>query len=294
MSFKKIATDTTVWLLKQLMKLPVSWLLVFGRGLGRMLYWIPNQRRHVARVNISLCFPELSKQEKKLLLKRNMIATGQGLIEQMMSLWCRTDKFINQVSFSGLEHIREDDQGRAPILLTCHSTSIQFGVRCLNTQLEKPGHMLMRQDNNKVLEAHLTEARESFAEKVIDKKDMRTLLKSLTKGNPVYYAPDQNFSYNFEYIPFFGVDAATTVALAKIAHMRNIEVVPWFCFRTGKNAWHVEVLPPAEYFGDADYRKVLSAMHALFEDQVEKYPEQYLWVHRRFKNHPKGKNYLYK
>ncbi|WP_395374583.1 lysophospholipid acyltransferase family protein [Marinicella sp. W31] len=294
MSFEKIATDTVVWLLRQWMRLPVPFLLSLGRGLGRIIYWLPNKRKHVAKVNIGLCFPEMQAEDSKQLLKANMIATGQGLIEQMMSLWCHHDRFVQHVSFSGLEHIQTDENGRAPILLTCHTTSIQFGVRCLNTRLNKPGHMLMRQDNNKVLEAHLTAARERYAEKVIDKKDMRTLLRSLAQGNPVYYAPDQNFSYNFEYIPFFGVDAATTVALAKLAHVKNIAVVPWFCFRTGTNTWHVEVLPRAEFFGAADYRQVLLDMHALFEQHIKKYPEQYLWVHRRFKTHPQGKNYLYK
>ena len=293
MSFKKIATDTVVWLLRQGMKLPVSFLLSLGRGLGRVIYWLPNQRKHVARINIGLCFPDMTAAQRKRLLKRNMIATGQGLIEQMMSLWCHHDRFLERVTFSGLEHIQADKNGHAPILLTCHTTSIQFGVRCLNTRLDKPGHMLMRQDNNKVLEAHLTAARERYAEKVIDKKDMRSLLKSLASGHSVYYAPDQNFSYNFEYIPFFGVDAATTVALAKLAHVKKIAVLPWFCFRTGHNSWHVEVLPQAEFFGDSDYRQVLLQMHALFEQQIEKYPEQYLWVHRRFKTHPKGKNHLY-
>lgn len=294
MSFKRIKTELLVLIVRLLMKLPIGFLLGFGRVFGKVVYFLPNKRKKIARINLQLCFPKLNKKEIDRLLKKNLIATGQGLIEKLLTLWCPPERYLSCVEFSGLQHLQERKSQYAPILLSCHTTSIEFGARCLNEKIFPVGHMLMRQDNNKFLEKHMNTARERFAGKVIDKKDMRSLLKSLAKGHPVFYAADQNFSYGFEYIPFFTVPAATTIALAKLTHAKNITVIPWFCFRTGKKKWRIDVLPAASFFGDENYVEVLAKMNQLFENAIEKYPEQYLWVHRRFKNHPKGKNYLYK
>ena len=124
--------------------------------------------------------------------------------------------------------------------------------------------------------------------KLIDKKDIRSLLKSIQSGHPVYYAPDQNFSYQVNFADFFGQPAATTAGTYKLVQ-RGVLVVPWFCIQTAPDQWQVDILPPATDWSGLDEQQTANRLNALFESQIRRHPEQYLWVHRRFKNQPGGR-----
>lgn len=279
--------------------MPLAVGLFLGDILGRLLYLFPNRRKTIARINIRHCFPELNVKQQQQLLKANLIATAHGLIEMMFALWANDKKLQNRFQISGLENLNQagqDNQG--VLLLSCHTTSIELGIRGLNDYLKnhgkKPAQMLARANNNRRLEAHIRQAREQFTDKIIDKKDIRSLLKSLRNGSSVYYAPDQNFSYQAEFIEFFSQQAATSIAPAKLAHSAKVKIIPWFCFRQAKGHWKIEICPPIPAFGQADYRLALTAMNQLFEQKITPHPEQYLWVHRRFKNRPQGEPSWYK
>lgn len=267
--------------------------MAVGRCLGRLFYWLPNKRKAIAQTNIKRCFPELDDRASNSLLYRNLVSTGQGVSEMLAALWCPSSRLSSCFTFSGMEYLTAQlAQGKGALLLSCHTTSVEWGIRGLNHHLKKMNlpvaHMLARQHNNKKLEAHYQSARKQYAEKVIDKKDMRSLLRSIKDGHGVIYAPDQNFSYHTEFIPFFNQAAATTIGPAKLTHSAKLTAIPWFCFRTAASQWHVQICPPLSAMGSADYESALTQMNRLFEAQIRKYPEQYLWVHRRFKNQPPG------
>ena len=294
MNFKKIKTDFAVSLARFWVMLPLPIVLSFGRFLGRLSNLIPNKRSKIAQRNIELCFPEKSKEQQKALLKSNLISTGQGFSEMLIAFWAKQQKFMPDVVFHGLEHVDKAlVKNKGCILLSCHLHPMELAVRAINIRLQRPGYMLARQHNNKVYEAHIDSARRSHCEKTIDKKDLRTVIKSLKANRCLYYYPDQNFSYHCQYIDFFKQPAATVVAIAKLAKSSQAEVVPWFVFRKN-NKWHITFLHALSYFHSDSIEHCLSKMNRLFEQQISKHPEQYLWVHRRFKNHPKGRNYLYK
>ncbi len=286
-------TDVWVSLARWFCRLPLSWQMVAGRVLGRLFIWFPNQRKEIARRNIAHCFPQLTVKQKKQLLKNNLIATGQGVSEMMAALWCDDKKVRGSFEIVGLDVLQSYiNQGQGVLLLSCHTTSIEWGIRGLNYLLKQQGlpvgHMLAREHNNKKLEAYYQEARLAFVEKVIDKKDIRSMLKSLKSGNSVYYAPDQNFSYQCEFVDFFDQPAATTTGPAKLTHTAGLIAVPWFCFRTGLSQWRIEICHPLSSMGKSDYLVALKEMNQLFENKISEYPDQYLWVHRRFKNQPDG------
>ena len=246
---------------------------------------------------MALCFPNLSSQERRSLLKANLKSTGQGVMEMMAALWAADEVVEQAFTIGGLEHVRDClEQGQGCLLLSCHTTSIEWGIRGLNRTLREAqlpvGHMLARQHNNKMLEAHLEEARLAFVEKLIDKKNLRSLLSSVRSGHPVYYAPDQNFSYQVRFSDFFGQPAATTTGTWKLAQ-KGVRVIPWFCFRTGPTRWHIEVLPEWTDLAGMDEQAAADGINQLFETQLQQHPEQYLWVHRRFKNQPAGKTSPY-
>jgi len=300
MSFNSVKTKFNVTLAKWFCRLPLAWQLACGRTLGRLFYWLPNRRKRIAAINLKLCFP--NHKNPKSLLKANLMATGQGVTEMLAALWFEakdlSDKTMDRFSFSGLEHLEKVlKQGNGCLLLSCHTTSIEWGIRGLNKQLadmDLPvGHMLARQHNNKDLEDHIEQARLGFVEKVIDKKNIRSLLQSIKSGHPVYYAPDQNFSYKVKFADFFARPAATTTGTQNLAQ-KGVKVVPWFCFRTGPGQWHIEILPEMSNLGNVDETAASAQINQLFEHQIKQHPEQYLWVHRRFKNQPDGFENPYK
>lgn len=300
MSFNSVKTDVNVALAKLFCRLPLSWQMACGRTLGRLFYCLPNRRKRIATINLNICFPDHNNH--KALLKANLMATGQGVTEMLAALWYEPNNLSGQTmgrfSFSGFEHLENVlKQGSGCLLLSCHTTSIEWGIRGLNKKLADSGlpvgHMLARQHNNKDLEAHLEKARIGFVEKVIDKKNIRSLLQSIKSGHPVYYAPDQNFSYKVKFADFFGRPAATTTGTQNLAK-KGVKVVPWFCFRTGPAHWRIEILPEMQELGQIDEAIAATQINQLFEQQIKQHPEQYLWVHRRFKNQPEGYDNPYK
>ena len=299
MNFQKIKTDFLIGLARLFVKLPLVVVLKGGGTLGFLTWIIPNKRKKIAARNIELCFPEMSATEQKVLLKKNLVSTGIGFAEMMVAFWSKKEKLANRFEFSGLENLHKALSGnKGCLLLGCHLHPIEITIRGINDAIEKKGHMLARQHNNKVFEKHIDKARRSHCEKTIDKKDIKSVLKSLKGNNPVYYIPDQNFSYQCEYIDFFKQPAATVIGPVRLAQVSKTPVIPWFGFREknaeGKTCWKIHFHKPLDYFQDKDIQASLTKMNQLFEQQIRTHPEQYLWVHRRFKNHPKGKNYLYK
>jgi KDO2-lipid IV(A) lauroyltransferase len=292
MSYSKTKTDFQVRVAKWLARRKLTTQMRIGRVLGRLFYYFPNSRKRIARINIDICFPELNRRQAKLLLKKNMISTGQGVMEMLAALWADDQSFQGRFDIDGLEHLIAVAQtGEGCLLLSCHTTSIEWGIRGLNQQLKQLnmpiGHMLARQHNNKLLEAHLETARINFVDKLIDKKNIRSLLTSIKSGHPVYYAPDQNFSYQVKFADFFGRPAATTVGTHKLAS-KGVKIVPWFCFRTGPCQWQIKILPQLHDLASQDEKRATEQINQLFEQQIKQHPEQYLWVHRRFKNQPEG------
>jgi KDO2-lipid IV(A) lauroyltransferase len=292
MSYSKTRTDWQVRLARFVGRRSLNTQRRLGRLLGSAFYWLPNGRKRVASINLKRCFPDLSPSQHRSLLKANLKSTGQGVMEMMAALWAEDAVVEPAFTMGGLEHLRaclQDAQGC--LLLSCHTTSIEWGIRGLNAALRQQGlpvgHMLARQHNNKLLEAHLEEARLAFVEKLIDKKNLRSLLSSVKSGHPVYYAPDQNFSYQVRFSEFFGQPAATTTGTWKLAQ-KGVRVMPWFCFRTAPTQWHIEVLPEWTELAELDEQAAVDAINQLFAEQISRHPEQYLWVHRRFKNQPPG------
>ena len=298
MSFKKIKTEAFVALGKLICRMPLAMQMALGRVVGRLFNWLPNKRKQIAEANITHCFSGLGSGQQDRLVKANLISTGQGVSEMMAALWARDAQVADKFEIRGLPILKEAmSSGQGCLLLSCHTTSIEWGIRGLNHALKQAGlpvgHMLARANNNKQLEAHYTKAREGFVEKVIDKKDIRSLLKSIKSGHGVYYAPDQNFSYQCEFIPFFGQAAATAIGPVKLVRSAKLNVIPWFCFRTGPTSWVIDICPEFSGMRESSVSQALSEMNQLFEKKISQYPEQYLWVHRRFKNQPEGKDSIY-
>jgi KDO2-lipid IV(A) lauroyltransferase len=292
-------TEAAIGLGRRMARWPVPLVTALGRGLGWLFWWLPNKRRAIARRNLQLCFPHWSAQQRRQCLKANLVSTGQGLTELLLSWWRVDDDWLDAVEISGFEHLQQALQsGQAPLLLSCHLHAMEVGARAINRRLRAQnlpvGHLLARQHNNKKLQAQVDAGRRAFVEKTIDKKDMKQVLRSLRSGHPVFLAADQNFSYQCVFAPFFGVPAATVTVPARLAKRFAVPVLPCFAYRIGRHRWKVEIHPAAATFQRAEPEQAACEMNRLFEQAIGKAPDQYLWVHRRFKNHPQGRNHVYR
>lgn len=275
-------------------RLPFRWQMGIGNLIGLGAWLLARRRRHIARVNLQLCFPELPDQQRERLLKAHFTALGRGVIETALCWWGRSAQLERKVRLIGREHLHGAmANGKGVILLSAHFTTLEIGGRLL--ALDTPFHVLYRPHKNALFEAMMHRARERRFEKAIPRNNTRALLASLKQGMPVWYAPDQNHGGPQSlFAPFFGVPAATLTTTSRLAALSGAAVVPFFqVYLSGREGYLLILCPPLGDFPGSDAGADAARINGLLEAAIREVPEQYLWVHRRFKTRPKGEAYPY-
>ncbi|MGB5439174.1 MAG: LpxL/LpxP family Kdo(2)-lipid IV(A) lauroyl/palmitoleoyl acyltransferase [Gammaproteobacteria bacterium] len=278
-----------------LSRLPYAWQTAIGRVLGNMFRRLAASRRQIAQVNFSLCFPELTDQQRRKLLADHFASLGIGIMETAMSWWATKKQLQKLVSIDGLQHLHDALQGgKGVILLSAHFTTLEIGGRLL--ALHAPFHVMYREHKNPVIERVMRNARTRNFDKAIQRKDLRTLLHSLKQNLPVWYAPDQDYGRKHSiFAPFFGVQAASITATSRIARMSGAAIVPFFQTRLPDNkGYRLTLYPALQDFPGENVEQDTRRINELVEAAIREQPEQYLWVHRRFKTRPPGEDKLYK
>jgi KDO2-lipid IV(A) lauroyltransferase len=168
--------------------LPMALSLGFGRLLGDVFFYLARSRRHIAEVNIAHCFPHLSAQEQRQLVRKIMHSTGKSVVESSVALWGPERQLKQRYTITGLEHIEAAQaKGQGVLLVGCHFTTLDAAARILSFHVKYD--MLYRKDPNPLLAYKLISAREGFAGNAIVRSDTRQLIKNLRQGNVVWYAP---------------------------------------------------------------------------------------------------------
>ncbi len=281
--------------LRLLTLLPYSFLMRLGACLGKIGYYFIGERRKIIEINISLCFPELNKKDQKALVKANIISTVKSGFETMLAYWA-PDKRLNQwIEIEGIKYLEEAlSQKHGVILLGAHFTTFDLAIRLLNIKLKTPASMLYRAHNNPLIETLIAKGRHRHCRTTIGKKDLSKLMKCLAENHAVLYAPDQNFSYHNEFVPFFGVKASTVTGTSRIARESQAKIVPFFYYRKPKNqGYHLQHYPALENFPSGNTYEDTARIIKLIEEAIRKHPEQYLLSHRRFKTRPPGEPLIY-
>lgn len=278
------------WLLGQL---PWNWLLAIGRTIGRLVWLTGGSRKHIALTNIKLCFPHLSEKEQLALAKKVILSTGEALTETAGTFSNKRidlGKRLEIVGHENLEtHMRE---GKGVLLLGMHFNTIDVGSRLLGKV--RPFSVVYRPNNNPVID-HVIKGSRSEVEHYIERDDIRGLVKHLKDGRAVWYAPDQDYGTKHAvYAPFFGVPAATITATSRIARMSKAVVIPIAHYRLPGGRYRIEIGEALTDFPTRDDLADATKVNQTIEHYVKKMPEQYLWVHRRFKHQADGKNLYYK
>ena len=283
-------------LARLIIMLPYSAQMAIGRKLGSLFYFLIPSRRHVVDVNLRVSFPEWDEKTRKQKVRENFQSAGMGLIETFICWWA-SDNFVEKLAhFEGLEHLEAAQaQNRGVILLSAHFTSLELGVRMSSMRANITA--MYRPPKNPVIDHVMRSSRERIVgKKVIPKTDIRSLIKSLRKGEAVWYAPDQSGRGKLSAeVPFFGEPARTLLATGRLAKMSKAPVVPFFTIRRPDGSgYQTYVLPALDNFPGEDDMQDALRVNQLIEEQIRKSPAQYFWLHKRFKREGKNGDQIYK
>jgi Kdo2-lipid IVA lauroyltransferase/acyltransferase len=275
--------------------LPYTGLLFLGKLIGLALYQLPTNRKHIAKRNIELCFPELDSHQQAVLLRDNFISMGIAIMELGMAWWWPKRRFSRLVQFEGLENL-SNTNGQGVILLSIHHTTLEVGAAAIAMVCERDG--MYRAHNNPVYDYMQIKGRlhKSFDDsRLYERRDVRGTMKALKAGRTVWYAPDQDYGIKQGvFAPFFGIQAATVYATARLAEKTGARVVPFTHIRLpGDQGYKVSVHPALESFPTGDDIADATRINGLVEQFVRAQPDQYLWAHRRFKTRPAGEPDFY-
>ena len=268
--------------------------LKLGKLIGVVITPFTKKRFKIARRNLELCFPELSEQERQTLLDKLQSSIGMMPIETALSWWGSDKRLAKRVTYEGFEHLEAAlAKGKGVILLTGHFTSMEIGGRLI--MLKTPCHVMFRAMNNKLFNAVMMRARTKHSEGIVLQEDPRTMIRALRKNKVVWYAPDQDFGRKPSiYAKFFGVTAATIPATSRLVKMTGAAVIPFVPRRDVKGHYTLTIGAPLESFPVGDEQEDAQRINDLIEAEIRKSPDQYFWVHRRFKTQIDGKGLLYK
>lgn len=268
--------------------------MAIGKGLGLLAWRFAKRRRHITETNIALCFPEKSPEQQRQLVKDTFIANGIGLIETATG-WCRNGESLrHRVAYIGEEHMaRAQAQGKGVLVVGIHFSTLDLGGAL--HALFFSADAVYRPHNNPLFERFMTRARSRIFGQAIDRHDLRGAVRQLKAGHIVWYSPDQDFGRRASvFAPLFGQQAATIRLTAKLARMTGAPVVPMMFHRNPDNTTYtIESLPALEGFPSDDEVADATRINQFIEQAIRKHPEQYLWLHRRFKTRPEGEPGVY-
>ena len=283
-----------IFLLWVLHWLPLPVLAVLGNGLGVLLYTLGRERRRVARTNLRLCFPDMGEAAREKLVRGHFRAFGRSFLERGLAWWASEKRLRRLIRLNGVEHIQALS-GRPVILMVPHFVALDMGWIRLTLDFAMAG-MYANQKNPEFNEAlHKGRVRFNQPVAVSRQQGLRASMKAIKSGRPFFYLPDMDYGPKEAlFVPFFNVPAATITGLSRLAGLTGATVLPCVVRALdGGGGYEVEIGRPWGDFPSGDLPADTRRMNAYIEDWVKKMPEQYYWLHKRFKTRPPGEPSFY-
>ena len=280
-----------MWLLHWL---PLGWQASLGRGFGHLLYRFARERRHVTLTNLRLCFPELGESGRNQLAKNHFVAFGRSFLERGLLWWAPPKRLRQLVRIEGLQHLQRAE-GRPIILLVPHFIGLDMGWARLTLELDMVS--IYANQTNLLFNAALLKGRTRFGSSTLlsRQEGTRPALRMMRTGKPFYYLPDMDYGQRDTiFIPFFGVPTATITGLSRLCRIAGAVVLPVVTrMQPDGQGYVVNIGAPWQNFPGPSIEADTRRMNAFIETEVQCLPEQYLWLHKRFKTRPPGEPSLY-
>ncbi len=277
------------WLLGHL---PYRVSISITASLAPVMRLLMKKRVSVVQRNLEACFPELDPQQRQELLRKNFRSIAVGIAEFAYAWTGNHKRMRRRARIEGLEHIQRINAGKqGVILLTCHMSCLEMSSMMMGAQIDTSRLAgVYRPLKNPVIEWLQNRGRLHYSIGTFAKSDIRSALRHLRRGGFLWYAPDQDFGpEQTEFIPFFGIQTATLTATHKLAQLGRAEVLPLFVRRDEDNSCYViQVGPPLSGIPSDDIIADLALCNRVTEQWIRSAPEQYWWLHRRFKTRPEG------
>ncbi len=269
-------------------RLPWSLQRALGRVLGGVLRVLLRSRRQVAARNLALCFPELDEDAREALLRAHFAALGMSVFEFGRAWWGSVAPMRRGLVVEGLEHMAAARAGgRGVIVVSGHFTTLEICGRLMCDHVPLAG--MYRPHATGAMEWAGRRGRARYAAAMFPKQDVRGAVRHLKKGGLLWYAPDQDPSRgDAVFVPFFGQPAHSLTSTHSLARLSGAAVVLFEHRRRPDGGYTLRLSPALADFPSQDPTADTARVIAGIEDMVRAAPEQYLWIHRRFKRQPDG------
>ena len=277
--------------------LPLSVINVLGSYLGILVYHLKSSRRNVGIKNLSLCFPNMTDIQKKIIIKNHFKCISSIALSYGMILYGSAKRIRNIVTINNMHYLLEHYQKRPVIILCPHFAGLDFAA--LRLSLEIIGYSIYSKQSNSFLTEEIKKARTRFMNdgEIFERQEgLRTIIKKLKENNTFFYLPDQDFGDKESiYVPFFAFETCATIkALPRIAKLTDAVIIPSYILKK-HNKFVLEFLPAWQNYPTDDIREDVIRMNKFIENVVIDNLEQYFWLHKRFKTQPNvERGYIYK
>ena len=263
-------------------------MMKIGAFLGSILHALMTSRRHVAEVNIQLCFPNLSQSEVENLAKEHFKYLGTGLMDLAIAWWWSDHRIESlNIKVHGLETLKGQPK-KGTIFLAAHFTSLELSGRLLGKYADFYG--MYRPQENPVIQHHYEKYRTRYSLGMVTKFDVKPSVKALKCNKGIWFAPDQNFKgKGFIYSTFFGVPAATNTATSRFAKLGDAVVQPYALF-SKENGYELYFESPLHEVNGKNVESETQIINKQYEKWIIKNIPQYNWIHKRFKDQPNGQS----
>ncbi|NUA30407.1 lipid A biosynthesis lauroyl acyltransferase [Cupriavidus basilensis] len=290
---QRIGLFFTVSLLRLLAALPYGVCARIGMGLGALLYRIPSRRRSVVQTNLRLCFPDQSEAHRHALGQAHFSHVIRSYLERGVQWYGCAGKLKELVELESAIELGNTEAGPT-IFLGFHFVAIEAG--CMFYSIKHPVASLYSKMSNPLLEQLAKQQRGRFGTEMIPRNgSVRQALRALKSGTPLMLAADMDFGLRDSvFVPFFNVPACTLTSVSRLAALSGARVVPFTTsVLPGYRGYKLKIFDALAGYPSGDEKVDALRMNAFLEQQVRAMPEQYYWVHRRFKHRPEGEAPVY-
>ncbi|HUQ24495.1 MAG TPA: lipid A biosynthesis acyltransferase [Burkholderiales bacterium] len=278
-----------IWLIRFL---PLGALAAIGNAFGALAFWLVPERRRVARINLEKCFPQLLEAERERIARAHFRWFCRSIVERGVWWWGSRERIRRLVRVEGEEHLAAL-QGKGAVLLAPHFVGLDAILRLA---MQYPMVSTYSHQKDRALDEMIFKRRTRFGGGLFSRQEtLRPAIRAIKSGSLYYYLPDMDFGRKGTvFVPFFGVQAATAMGLAYISRLARAPVLPCVTRMLPGGAGYVmRIYPPWTDFPSGDDAADARRMMAFIEERVLEMPEQYFWLHKRFKTRPEGEARFY-